>query len=134
MNYSHILSIQIWSERINQTTNYGNILNRVRELIIDSIHTYEIDYNGKNQLYSLLWKKAKWDTMVSKLYIDDIVTTAYGLDDDIIYQHTCKMLKEIEEKLCINKKMDGDYNIIFSIVKPIVPKKAYFEAVEFVDL
>jgi hypothetical protein len=119
---------------MNQTTNYGNILSRVRELIIDSIHTYEIDYNGKKQLYSLSWKKAKWDTMDSKLYVDNIVTTVYRMDDDIIYQHTVQMVKEIEEKLFINKKMDGDYKIVFSIVKPIVPKKAYFEAVEFVEL
>jgi len=123
MNYSHILSIQIWSERINQTTNYGNILNRARELIIDGIQTYEIEHNGRKELQSLLWKKTTWDAMESNLYIDNIVTTAYGVDDDIIYQHTCKMLKEIEEKLCMNKKLDGDYKIIFSLVKPIFQQK-----------
>jgi len=134
MNYSHILSIQIWSERMNQPTNYGNILNRARELIVDDIQTHEIEYHGKTELHSLLWKKAKWGAMEANLYIDNIVTTAYGVDDDIIYQHTCKMLKEIEEKICINKKMDGDYKIIFSIVKPIVQQKKYAEPLEFIDL
>ena len=135
MNYSHILSIQIWSERTNQTTNYGNILNRARELIIDGIQTYEIEHNnGRKELHSLLWRKVNWDAMQTNLYIDNIVTFASGIDDNIIYQHTCKMLKEIEEKLHLNKKMDGDYKIIFSIVKPIFQQKKYAEPLEFIDL
>jgi hypothetical protein len=126
MNFSHILSIQVWSERTQMVSNYGNILNRIKDLVLEDIQTQEICVNGKKELYTLLWTKINWERCQDNLYIGDIVTEAHYMDDDIIYQHTVEMLKDIETKLCIGKKTDGDYKIIFSIVKPIVQKKQPF--------
>ena len=114
MNYSHILSIQVWSEKMNLSSNYGNILNRVKNLFLDEIQTQEITSNGKKELVSLLWKKVEWTKSNNSLYNSDIVTDAEFIKDDIIYQHTKQMLEEIETKLCISKKFDSDYKIIFS--------------------
>ena len=124
MNYSHILCIQIWSDKTNQTTTYGNILNRVKHLVTDELQTQEIDKNGKTELVSLLWSKASLSELNKELYTSDIVTNASHISDNIIYQHTQKMLEEIEQKLSINKKFDSDYKIVFSIVKPVLPTRS----------
>jgi hypothetical protein len=135
MNYSHILTVEIWSDKIQQTSNYGNILNHVKNAIVNDIQTYEVEYNGKKQLYSLFWKNASWDIMNTNLYNGDIVIEKCNLDDNIIYLHTVKMLKDIEAKLYIDKKTDGDFKIIFSIVKPVIHyEKCFVENIKFVDL
>lgn len=134
MNYSHILSIQVWSDKIKLSSNYGNILLRVKELIINEIQTQEVNYNGKKELVSLFWKKVEWTKSNNSLYNSDIVTDAEFIKDEIIYQHTKQMLEEIEEKLCLNKKFDSDYKIIFSIVKPVVQKTRYLDNIALVDL
>jgi len=134
MNYSHILSIQIWSAKSNQTTTYGNILNRVKDLFVDEIQTQEINYNGKTELIPLLWKKVEWTSFNNNLYNSNIVTEAFHIKDDIIYQHVKQMFKEIETNLLIDKKFDFDYKIIFSIVKPVFQKERYLDNIEFVDL
>ena len=133
MKCTHILSIQIWSEKCNQTTNYGNILNKVKNEIINKIQTYEIECNEKNEkkeLLSILWYKMDWDKLDESLYYGDIVTNMPKISDEAIYEHTKSMLEEITNILCINKKFDSDYKIMFSIVKPIQPtSKEYIEYV-----
>ena len=119
MNYSHILTIQIWSEKNNITTNYGNILNRVKSVITDDIQTQEINCNGKKELITILWKPINWNTLNNALYNSNIVTDSFYIKDEIIYQHTKQMLEEIETRLAIEKKFDCDYKIKFSIVKPV---------------
>ena len=120
MEYTHILSIQIWSDKIRQTTTHGNILNYVKDCITNDIQTQELEYNGKPTLFSVKWNKTVWNTMMSALYNGDIVMNMPYMEDNIIYQHTTKMLQEIKEKLCKEKKINSEYDIIFSIVKPIV--------------
>ena len=134
MNYSHILSIQIWSAKTDGTTTYGNILNLVKNLFVDEIQTQEINYKGKTELISILWKKVEWTSFNNNLYNSNIVTESAHLKDEIIYQHTKQMLEEIEKKLCLNKKFDSDYKIIFSIVKPVVQKTRYLDNIDLADL
>lgn len=134
MNYSHILSIQVWSDKINQSTNYGNILTRVKNMIIGDIQTQEIIHNDKKELVSILWKQIKWSNSHSNLYNSNIVIDLPHIKDEVIYQHTKQMLKEIEEKLCIEKKYDSDYKIVFSIVKPVINQPKFLDNIEFVDL
>jgi len=120
MEYTHILSIHVWSDKIGQTTTHGNILNHVKDYITNDIQTQELEYNGKLTLFSVKWKKNVWNTMMSSLYNGDIVMHMPDIEDNIIYQHTTKMLQEIKEQLCKEKKINSEYDIIFSIVKPIV--------------
>jgi len=127
MNYSHILTIQVWSEKNNQTTNHGNILNRIKELIVEGIQSQELLVNDKKKVISLLWKQIKWSSSNNNLYNSDIVTERHFIKDEIIYQHTKQMLDEIEEKLSIENKFTSDYKIIFSIVKPLHQKNELLE-------
>jgi hypothetical protein len=136
MNYSHILTIQVWSEKNNQTTNHGNILNRVKELIVEGIQSQELLVNDKKKVISLLWKQIKWSSSNNNLYNSDIVTERHFIKDEIIYQHTKQMLDEIEEKLSIENKFTSDYKIIFSIVKPLHQKNELLENInlEFAEI
>jgi hypothetical protein len=136
MNYSHILTIQVWSEKNNQTTNHGNILNRIKELIVEGIQSQELLVNDKKKVISLLWKQIKWSSSNNNLYNSDIVTERHFIKDEIIYQHTKQMLDEIEEKLSIENKFTSDYKIIFSIVKPLHQKNELLENInlEFAEI
>ena len=136
MNYSHILTIQIWSEKNNQTTNHGNILNRVKELIVEDVQSQELVVNDKKKVISLLWKQIKWSSSNNNLYNSDIVTERHFIKDEIIYQHTKQMLNEIEEKLCKENRFTSDYKIIFSIVKPLHQKNELLENInlEFTEV
>ena len=134
MNYTHILSIQIWSEKLNSSTNYGNILNRVKDVIIDNLQTQEINYNGKKELITILWKKIQWSKSYNNLYNSEIVADLSYTKDEVVYQHTIQMLQEIETRFRIDKKFDSDCKIVFSIVKPVIQKQKFLDNIELVDL
>jgi len=64
------------------------------------------------------------------MYTSNIVTCLPLIDDDIIYQHTKLMLETIENTLLKSNQFYDDCKIIFSIIKPILPKKIFLENVE----
>lgn len=134
MNYTHILSIQVWSDKLNSSTNYGNILNRVKDVIIDNLQTQEINYNGKKELITILWKKIQWSKSYNNLYNSEIVADLSYTKDEVVYQHTKQMLQEIETRFRIDKKFDSDCKIVFSIVKPVIQKQTFLDNIELVDL
>lgn len=134
MNYTHILSIQVWSDKLNSSTNYGNILNRVKDVIIDNLQTQEINYNGKKELITILWKKIQWTKSYNNLYNSEIVADLSYTKDEVVYQHTKQMLQEIETRFRIDKKFDSDCKIVFSIVKPVIQKQKFLDNIELVDL
>lgn len=134
MNYTHILSIQIWSEKLNSSTNYGNILNRVKDVIVDNLQTQEINYNGKKELITILWKRIQWSKSYNNLYNSEIVADLSYTKDEVVYQHTKQLLQEIETRFRIDKKFDSDCKIVFSIVKPVIQKQKFLDNIELVDL
>lgn len=121
MKYTHILSIQIWSDKLNQTTNYANILSKVKNEIVNKTQTQKLISNGKYELITVLWKSSEWNTLEKTLYSADIVTWMPEIYDELIYTHTKCMLNEITEQLYRDKKFNLDHKIIFGIVKPIQP-------------
>ena len=129
--YTHILSIKIWSDKSKIYTNYGNILENVKNAIVNEIQTHELVDCGKRKTISLLWKKIAWPVSELELHSGNIVTYAPGMDDSLIFEHVKKMIEEVSESVCLNKKFDSDYRIVFSLVKPVCEKK--YE-VEFTDL
>jgi hypothetical protein len=131
MKYTHVLSIKIWSDKSNLYTNYGNILEIVKNTIIDVVQTQELLHRGKRETVSLLWKKIAWPLNETELHSGNIVTYAPGMDDFLIFEHVKKMIEEVSESVCLNKKFDSDYKIVFSLVKPVC-ERSY--DVEFTDL
>jgi hypothetical protein len=128
MNYNgeentYILLFQIWSEKINLTSNYGNIINRIKDFIVKNSYTYDIEYNNNKRSYCLSWKKIKWNKIYNNLYNSDLIlTTEY--DESIIYEHTKKLIDDIEN-IFLKDKLDTSYKIIFSIIKPIDQSMIY---------
>jgi len=118
--HTHILYIQVWSSTTQLTTTYGNILNKIKEFVINNIQIQkqELEYDEKKESYSILWKQIKLIAPLNSLFNSDIVTNT-NYPDDIIYKHTENMLQEIEKKLIKENKMNPNDKIIFSIVKPI---------------
>ena len=53
MKYTHVLSIKIWSDKTRICTNYGNILENVKNAIVDAIQTQELVHYGKRETVSL---------------------------------------------------------------------------------
>ena len=134
MNFTHVLSVVVWSDKTNQTTNYGNILTKVKSAIVEDIQTQEIMVGGKKELYSLNWQKMNNSAIDKNLYGGDIITYAPSINNDVMYQHTQKTLHELEEKMCMKKKFDSDYKILFSIVKPVFPSELIVEYSEFTEI
>jgi len=131
MKYTHILSIKIWSDKTRLCTNYGNILENVKNAIVNGIQTQELFHYGKKETISLLWNKIDWKASESELHAGNIVTYAPGMDDSLMFEHVKKMMEEISESACLNKKFDSDYRIVFSLVKPVCERDY---DVEFTDL
>jgi hypothetical protein len=128
MNYNeeentYILLFQIWSDKINLTSNYANIINRIKDFIVKNSYTYEIESNNIKRSYCLSWKKIKWNKIYNNLYNSDIILTT-ECDESIIYEHTKKLLNDIEN-IFLKDKLDASYKIIFSIIKPIDQSMIY---------
>ena len=121
MNCTHILLIQVWSETLNQVVSYGNVLNYIKEKIVnnkDNIQTQEIELHDKKEMYKISWEKINLPNKDKFLYNSDIICIT-NIDDTTIYKHTQKMLQEIEDKMNMKQFFNFKCNIIFSIVKPI---------------
>lgn len=102
MKYTHVLSIKIWSDKSNLYTNYGNILEIVKNTIVDVVQTQELFHRGKRETVSLLWKKIAWPINESELHSGNIVTYAPGMDDFLIFEHVKKMIEEVSESVCLH--------------------------------
>jgi len=116
MKYSHILSIQIWSEKLNDTSNYANILTKVKNQIISNTYSYELLLNETLEIINVKWELINWNKLNKSLYLGDIGTVMPEISDKLLYTHTKYMLEEITKSFDI---FNSDHKIIFGIVKPI---------------
>ena len=104
MNYSHILTVKLWSEKFNETTNYGNILNKLISELISNVYREKIYADGIEQSVSIEWKKIKWNNQDDCLYSSDIVTWMPEISDKLIYDVTKLILEKIYSQIMIEKK------------------------------
>ncbi len=118
MKYSHILSVKLWSDKLGETTNYGNILNKLISELVSNVYREKIFIDGTEQLISIGWEKIKWNNQDESLYSSDIVTCMPDISDKLINDITKIILDKIYSQITMEKSISDD-KIVFSIVKPL---------------
>lgn len=129
MEYSHVLTIKVWSDSYKDITNYSNIHTKIKELILDNSFTETINLDGINHTITIKWEKPFWDEQMKHLIVGDFITNLnYSHTyDTIISKHTEIVLNKIEEKLKKNNGFPQLDKIIFNIVKPLSKVKPFVD-------
>jgi hypothetical protein len=129
MEYTHILSIKVWSNTYNDITNYSNINTKVKELILDNSFTEAVNINGIDHTITIKWSRPFWDEKTKHLIVGDFITNLnYSHTyDEIILKHTEIILNKIEKELKKDKLMPSNEKIIFNIVKPLTKTKPFID-------
>ena len=111
-NYSHILSIKVFSPTINTTTNYA----RIQERIKDEFLNREKMMNG----IGFNWRKIQWDNMDKYFELGDIVIQSPFSSDLLLLENVKKTFSEIDEDFRKKDILVNEDKIIFKILKPLV--------------
>ena len=129
--YTHILSLKVWSKSCNFTTDYKNIEKKVLNELINKDFTENVEIGGLKQLIKINWVEKKWSDKMSVLTQGNLVANLNysSTYDQFIYKHTESVLKQIEQKFKDNDVFHSDWEIIFNIVKPLSKSKPSFEPV-----
>jgi hypothetical protein len=119
--YTHILSLKVWSKSCHFTTDYKNIEKKVLNELINKDFTENVEIGGLKQLIKINWVEKKWSDKMSVLTQGNLVANLnYSSGyDQFIYKHTETILKQIEQKFKDNNDFHSDWEIIFNIVKPL---------------
>jgi hypothetical protein len=113
-NFTHILCINVWFEKLALINKTSNIELIIKEKFI------KMSFNNDSSI-KINWKINSLNEPYNKLNSGDLITsTAYR--DEIIYSHTDQILKIIEKELKCENKLHDNNVILFTIVKPIVQK------------
>ena len=115
-SFTHILCVKVWSPQIKMTSNYGNILYIIKNYIIDTNIHFVSEINGKDTI--LQWKINHFEAPYNEMFAGDLVANVTGDFDNKIYDLTKEMLKDIEERLKSENKMQNS-EIVFTIVKNV---------------
>lgn len=129
MEFTHILCIKVWSPLCNCTTDYNNIESKIKSLIVNNEFTETIKLDGTNHTISITWFKHDFENKYKCLIGGDLVANIKYSNtyDPIILKHTESMFKKIEDKLKKENEFFSNYEIIFSITKPLSKVKPIIE-------
>jgi hypothetical protein len=129
MEYTHILSIKVWSSGCNDITNYSNINRKIKDLLLDNSFTEVVNFNGIEHNITIKWGNPFWDEKIKHLIVGDFVANiSYSHTyDTIIFKHTEMVLNKIEETLRKNNFITTNDKIIFNIVKPLSKNKPFVD-------
>ena len=115
-SFTHILCVKVWSPQIKMTSNYGNVLSIVKNCIIDTNIHFVSEINSKDTI--LQWRIKQFEEPYNQMFAGDLVANVTGDFDNKIYDLTKEMLKDIEERLMSENKLQNS-EILFTIVKNI---------------
>ena len=129
MEYTHILSVKVWSNTCNDITNYSNINTKIKELILGNSFTETVNMNSIDHTITIKWDKPFCDEKTKHLIICDFITNLNlsHTYDEIILKHTETILNKIEEELKRDNSMLSNEKIIFNIVKPLSKTKPFID-------
>jgi hypothetical protein len=121
MDYTHILCIKVWSNGGNFVTNYNNIDNKIKEILLNTEFTETVELDGIKHTISITWVKQVWDGKLNNVIVSDLVANINYSEtyDQFIYKHTELVLQKIQERLKECSAFQSNWEIIFNIVKPL---------------
>ena len=120
--FTHILFIELLNTKINDILVDERLIDIIKDIITSASQIETLPFNNSHDVEILFnWKLVEWSKPYNYLINSNLVTTSNYDNDEIINIHTTKLLLGIEtfikaKYLPIN---DGDWNIIFNILKPL---------------
>jgi len=114
-SFSHILCVKVWSPHLQMTSNYGNILNKIKNLIIES----NMHFVSGSVDTIIVWKINQFEKPYDEMFAGDLVINVSLHFENKIYELTKELLKNIEDSLKKEKKLANGEIILFTIVKNI---------------
>jgi hypothetical protein len=113
-NFTHILCIKVWSPHLKMIIKASNIESIIKGKIIRQSY-----YN--ESLIKINWIMNIFNEPYNEMLAGDLVTNS-SFYDAIIYENTKLFIKNIENELKAENKLDNKNVIIFTITKPIMEK------------
>jgi hypothetical protein len=114
MTYTHNLTIRIVNS-YNEIVNNNELLNLIKNELIDKELVYSIPYNKSKIDFTLVWRKHELKKPYC-FFVSDIFTNSPYLDDDINVEHVKLTLNDIERKL---KKTTDNWTIVFYLSRTL---------------
>jgi hypothetical protein len=97
------------------TSNYGNILNKIKNLIIES----NMHFVSGSVETIIVWKINQFEKPYDEMFAGDLVINVSLYFENKIYELTKELLKNIEDSLKAENKLSNGEIILFTIVKNI---------------
>ena len=120
IEYTHILCVKPWSEKLGFCIKSANIENKIKEKLINNKEIINIPYNNTIISVLLKWKLIKWKKPYDEMIPGDLIINSIYSSDTIIYEYTKIILEKIESELKEKNLFEKESKIVFTIVKPIV--------------
>ena len=114
MTYTHNLIIRIVNF-YNEIINNNELLNLIKNELIDKEIVQSITYNQNKIDHTLVWRKHEL-TKPYCFFVSNIFTNSPYLDDDINFEHIRLTLNDIERKL---KKATDNWTIVFYLSRTL---------------
>jgi hypothetical protein len=118
-SFTHILCVKVWSPHLKITSNYGNVLSIIKNLILDTNMHVVTEIDGKSLDTIINWKVIQFDPPYDEMFSGNLVANVSSNFDSKIYEYTKEILQNIEENLENEKRLNGE-KILFTIVKNIL--------------
>lgn len=112
--FTHILCIKVWSPHLKMIIKAANIESIIKGKIINQ------SYYNESPI-KINWIMNIFNEPYNEMLAGDLVTNS-TFYDAIIYENTKLFIKNIENELKAENKLDNKNFIIFTITKPIMEK------------
>ena len=99
IEYTHILCVKLWSEKLGFCIKSANIENKIKEKLINNKEIINIPYNNTIISVLLKWKLIKWKKPYDEMIPGDLIINSIYSSDTIIYEYTKIILEKIESEL-----------------------------------
>ena len=129
-NYTHILCVKVWSDKLGFCVGDKNIEKIVKEKIYNNEENNVMW--GNQCIDTIKWKFKEWDEPYYEMMSGDLVTNANYNCDLIVFNFTKILLQKIEKELKEKNVLENDYKLIFTIVKPILEIISLTETIGFI--
>ena len=114
-SFTHILCVKVWSPYLQMTSNYGNILYIIKNLIIES----SMHFVSGSVDTIIAWKINQFEKPYDEMFADNLVANISLHFENKIYELIKELLKNIEDSLKAQGKLPNGEKILFSVVKNI---------------
>lgn len=103
-SYSHVLSIKVWNQATNTTTDYANICNKIKSKFLE---------REKEQGWFKL-------TSTGPFCGGDLAIQLENISDINIVQMVCDLISDFNNVLHAEGTLSQHQRIIFQLVKPLL--------------